>query len=79
MPPSCLLKKEEEENKMENEKEKKEKNKKDEHRYKIIDKIIVNPKDYKDKIVSESSRNFPQLLHRLSSILERHSSESRSG
>lgn len=42
MPPSCLLKKKEEENKMENEKEK---NKKDEHRYKIIDKIIVNPKD----------------------------------
>lgn len=78
MPPSCLLKKEEEENKMENEKEK-EKNKKDEHRYKIIDKIIVNPKDYKDKIVSENPRNFPQLLHRLSSILERHSSESRSG
>lgn len=76
MPPSCLLKKKEEENKMENEKEK---NKKYEHRYKIVDKIIVNPKDYKDKIVSESPRNFPQLLHRLSSILERHSSESRSG
>lgn len=76
MPPSCLLKKEEEENKMENEKEK---NKKYEHRYKIVDKIIVNPKDYKDKIVSENPRNFPQLLHRLSSILERHSSESRSG
>lgn len=63
---------------MENEKEK-EKNKKDEHRYKIIDKIIINPKDYKGKIVSENLRNFPQLLHRLSSIPEHHSSESRSG
>lgn len=39
---------------MENEKEKEKKNKKDEHRCKIIDKIIINPKDYKGKIVSEN-------------------------